>query len=157
MDSQWLGLLQRAVSSVQQDSDGAFDTFVEANQTLQSGLQALARKAEMTERRQVEAARGREKLALARQRAHAEIDRLRHGRDLPRFHSILLDQAWADVLSLVHLRSGEHSADWQQLLEVTARIIDASASEAPQDADPAFVAQVRGALEQVGYHADDAG
>jgi hypothetical protein len=53
MDSQWLGLLQRAVSSIQQDSDGAFDTFVEANQTLQSGLQALARKAEMTERRQV--------------------------------------------------------------------------------------------------------
>src|SRR5690606_23565743 len=51
MDSQWLGLLQRAVSSIQQDSDGAFDTFVEANQTLQSGLQALARKAEMTERR----------------------------------------------------------------------------------------------------------
>lgn len=156
MDSQWLGLLQRAVSSVQQDSDGAFDTFVEANQTLQSGLQALARKAEMTERRQVEAARGREKLALARQRAHAEIERLLHGRDLPRFHSILMEQAWADVLSLVHLRSGEHSADWQQLLDVTARIIDASTADAPQEADPEFVAQVRGALEQVGYHAEDA-
>lgn len=156
MDSQWLGLLQRAVSSVQQDSDGAFDTFVEANQTLQSGLQALARKAEMTERRQVEAARGREKLALARQRAHAEIQRLLHGRDLPRFHTILMEQAWADVLSLVHLRSGEQSGDWQQLLDVTERIIDASTAEAPAAADPDFIDQVRAALEQVGYHAEDA-
>lgn len=156
MDSQWLGLLQRAVSSVQQDSDGAFDTFVEANQTLQSGLQALARKAEMTERRQVEAARGREKLALARQRAHAEIQRLLHGRDLPRFHTILMEQAWADVLSLVHLRSGEHSGDWQQLLEVTERIIDASTADTPPATDPGFIEQIRAALEQVGYHAEDA-
>ena len=156
VDLQWLGLLQRAVATVQQDSEGAFDTFVEANQTLQSGLQALSRKNEMSERRQVEAARGREKLEVARQRATAEISRLLAGRSLPRFHAILMDQAWSDVLSLTHLRNGEHSAAWRELLDTTATIIDASTSSGQPHADPAFVARVQGALEQVGYHADDA-
>lgn len=156
VDLQWLGLLQRAVATVQQDSEGAFDTFVEANQTLQSGLQALSRKTEMSERRQVEAARGREKLEVARQRATAEISRLLAGRSLPRFHAILMDQAWSDVLSLTHLRNGEQSATWRELLEATATIIDASTSTGQPHADPAFVARVQAALEQVGYHADDA-
>ena len=156
VDLQWLGLLQRAVATVQQDSEGAFDTFVEANQTLQSGLQALSRKTEMSERRQVEAARGREKLEVARQRATAEISRLLAGRSLPRFHAILMDQAWSDVLSLTHLRNGEQSATWRELLEATATIIDASTSSGQPHADPAFVARVQAALEQVGYHADDA-
>ena len=155
-DLQWLGLLQRAVATVQQDAEGSFDTFVEANQTLQSGLQALARKAEMTERRQVEAARGREKLELARQRASDEITRLLGGRSLPRFHAILMDQAWSDVLSLTHLRNGEQSAIWRQLLDTTATIIDASTSSGQPHAEPAFVTRVQGALEQVGYHAEDA-
>ena len=47
-----------------------------------------------------------EKLLLARQRATAEIDRMLAGRSLPRFHRILVDQAWADVLSLTVLRNG---------------------------------------------------
>lgn len=156
VDLQWLGLLQRAVTTVQQDDEGAFDTFVEANQTLQSGLQALSRKTEMAERRQVEAARGREKLELARQRATTEISRLLAGRSLPRFHAILIDQAWSDVLSLTHMRGGEQSAAWRELLETTATIIDASTSSGQPHADPAFVTRVQLALEQVGYHADDA-
>ncbi|MEG2940713.1 MAG: DUF1631 family protein [Thermomonas sp.] len=156
VDLQWLGLLQRAVATVQQDAEGAFDTFVEANQTLQSGLQALSRKTEMAERRQVEAARGREKLEVARQRAGSEITRLLAGRSLPRFHAILMDQAWSDVLSLTHLRHGEQSANWRELLDATATIIDASTSTGKPHADPAFVARVQAALEQVGYHAEDA-
>ena len=78
----------------------------------------------MAERRQVEAARGREKLELARQRADQEIRRLREGRDLPRFHATLLEQTWTDVLSLAHLRNGPDSDACRQLLDVTARIIE---------------------------------
>lgn len=156
LDSQWLGLLQRTVASVQQDNDGALDTFIEANQTLQAGLQVQARKTEMSERRQVEAARGREKLAVARQRANTEISNLQQGRNLPRFHAILMEQAWVDVLSLTHLRSGEQSEAWQQLLDTTARIIDTCTGEAAHGENAAFQEQIRSALEQVGYHAEDA-
>ena len=157
LDAQWLGLLQRAASHVQQDSTGAVDTFAEANQTLQSGLQALDRKAEMAERRQIEAARGRDRLELARRRATEEIARLLDGHVLPRFHATLMEQAWVDVLSLTHLRNGEESDAWRQLLEVTERIVAVAAGDAPQPADAGFLEQIRTALEQVGYHAEDAG
>ncbi len=156
LDAQWLGLLQRATSHVQQDAGGTSESFAEANRTLQSGLQALDRKAEMAERRQVEAARGREKLEVARQRANQEITRLLDGRSLPRFHATLLEKTWTDVLSLTHLRSGEQSDAWRQLLDITARIVDAGAGAAAPPGDTTFVEQIRAALEQVGYHPDDA-
>lgn len=157
LDPQWLGLLQRAVGSVNEDPDAGYDTFVSANHALQGGLQAAARKNEMSERRQVEAARGRDKLELARQRASDEIARVVAGRTLPRFHVILLDQAWADVLSLSLLRGGEDSDAWRDLREATAAIVEASATPVQRDPDPAFVAKLQDALGQVGYHAEDAG
>ncbi|HWS78268.1 MAG TPA: DUF1631 family protein [Thermomonas sp.] len=157
LDPQWLGLLQRAVGTVQEDPDAGYDTFVAANHALQGGLQAAARKNEMSERRQVEAARGREKLELARQRATDEIARVVAGRQLPRFHVILLDQAWADVLSLALLRGGEDSDAWRDLREATAAIVEASVTPVQREPDPAFVAKLQDALGQVGYHAEDAG
>lgn len=157
LDPQWLGLLQRAVGTVHEDPDAGYDTFVAANHALQGGLQAAARKNEMSERRQVEAARGREKLELARQRATDEIARVVGGRSLPRFHTMLLDQAWADVLSLALLRGGEDSDAWRELREATAAIVEASATAVQRDPDPAFVAKLQDALGGVGYHAEDAG
>ncbi|MFT4178143.1 MAG: DUF1631 family protein [Thermomonas sp.] len=156
LDPQWLGLLQRAVAGIQEDNESNLDSFIEANHALQSGLQALLRKAEMAERRQVDAARGRDKLEIARQRAAAEIKRLHKGRELPRFQKILLEQAWADVLSLTFLRNGEQSDAWQDALDATARIVDASTGNAQKAAYAGFIARLQASLEQVGYHADDA-
>lgn len=155
VDAQSLGLLQRAVATVQQDSDGAFDVFVDANHTLQSGLHALARKVEMAERRQVEAARGREKLELARKRANDEIAHLLGGRSLPRFHAILMDQAWADVLALTYLRHGEDSDAWRETRSTTRAIIDAATDTVGEAPEPDLAARLQSALAQVGYHADD--
>jgi hypothetical protein len=157
LDPHWLGLLQRAVGTVHEDPDAGYDTFVAANHALQGGLHAAARKNEMSERRQVEAARGREKLEMARQRANDEIARVVGGRQLPRFHTMLLDQAWADVLSLALLRGGEDSDAWRELREATAAIVEASATPVQRDPDPAFVAKLQDALGGVGYHAEDAG
>jgi hypothetical protein len=156
LDPQWLGLLQRAALTIQQEPNCTTETFAEANNTLQSGLQALTRKAEMAERRQVEAARGREKLEVARHRAQLEIARRTEGRNLPEFQTALLEQAWVDVLSLAHLRSGDQSEAWHQLLEVTTRIIDASTDELAGNLQPADIACMRNSLELVGYHAEGA-
>ena len=157
LDPQWLGLLQRAVGAVLEDPDAGYDTFVTANHALQGGLQAAVRKNEMSERRQVEAARGREKLELARQRATDEIARLVAGRALPRFHIILLDQAWADVLALALLRGGDDTDTWRELREATAAIVEASAAPGNGNQDLAFVTKLQNALGQVGYHIEDAG
>lgn len=156
LDPQWLGLLQRAVATVEDDPDAGNDTFVAANHALQGGLQAAARKHGMAERRQVEAARGREKLELARLRASSELDRLLAGHQLPRFKGMLLEQAWADVLSLALLRNGEASDTWREARETTRAIVEALASDGQGIADPGLMAKVRAALGQVGYHAEDA-
>ncbi len=156
LDPQWLGLLQRAVSTAQEDADASTDTFVVANHALQDGLHAAARKTDMAERRQVDAARGREKLDLARQRAAREIADLVGSRSLPRFHAILLEQAWTDVLSLALLRGGEDSVAWRELRSTTSAIVDASAATSPVARDPAFILRIQEALGQVGYHSDDA-
>ena len=157
LDPQWLGLLQRAVSTVQEDPDAGDDTFVAANHALQGGLHAAARKNEMAERRHVEAACGREKLELARLRASSEIAHLVAGRPLPRFHGMLLEQAWTDVLSLVLLRSGEASEAWREMRDATMAIVDASTGGGEQPPDPAFLGKLQDALAQVGYHPEDAG
>lgn len=156
LDQQWLGLLQRAVGMVQADAEASEETFVAANHALQGGLQVTARKNDMAERRHVEAARGREKLELARLRASGEIARLVANRQLPRFHRLLLDQAWTDVLSLVLLRSGEDSEAWREMRNATVAIVDASTGPADRITDPAFQDRLRDALLQVGYHAEDA-
>ena len=146
MDAQWLGLLQRAVATVQEDAEAAHDTFVSANHALQGGLLAASRKNEMAERRQVEAARGREKLDLARHRAASEISRLVAGRSLPRFHAVLLEQAWTDVLSLTLLRSGEDSETWRELRDATAAIVEAGTTAGPKAIDVSFVKRLQEVL-----------
>ena len=156
IDAQWLGLLQRAVSMVQDDTEASHDIFVTANHALQGGLLAAARKNEMAGRRQVEAAIGREKLDLARQRAAAEITRLVDGRPLPRFHAVLLDQPWADVLSLTLLRHGEDSDAWRELRDATAVIVEAGITAGAKTIDISFVKRLQDVLGQVGYHAEDA-
>ncbi len=156
LDMQWLGLLQRAVATALDDPDASRDSFVAANHALQDGLQAAARKTNMAERRQVDAARGREKLDLARQRATREIAALIDGRSLPRFHAILLDQAWTDVLSLALLRGGEDSEMWRELRSTTAAIIQASVATSTVARESAFTLRLQEALGQVGYHSEDA-
>ena len=156
LDAQWLGLLQRAVNSVQRDGDGGTEAFSEANRTLQSGLQTLMRKAEMAERRQVEAARGRERLAIARMRAGEAIDVIVGDNALPPYHDAFIRHTWVDVLSLAFLRGGEEAAGWKELLEITQQIAAAGLLGDAKALPDSSIARVCAALEQVGYHQDDA-
>ena len=77
------------------------------------------------------------------------------GRKPPQFVQALINQAWADVLTLTALRHGEESPEWQEREKATERIIDitCAADAAP---DPELAAQIDTALRQVGYHEDEA-
>lgn len=156
LDPHWLEMLRQAVVAIEQAVEANSATFADANRSLQEQLQLLARRNGMTERRQVEAARGREKLALARLHAREEIANRVQGRTLPRFTAVLLDQAWADVLALGHLRNGEGTDGWQQLLLITERIIARALGELHGPPDPVLLERILTSLEQVGYHPDDA-
>ncbi|MCS4235533.1 DUF1631 domain-containing protein [Stenotrophomonas sp. BIGb0135] len=157
VDPQLVQKLGRAVDQVVSDYQGDAAVFETANEDVQQHFRALAHKAELAERRHVEAARGKERLEAAKQQAGASIEHLCARAEPPRFVQSLLKQAWSDVLTLTLLRHGDDSEQWQQREQETARIADVTCQapgSAPSDAE--LGSQVETALTQVGYHQDEA-
>ncbi|MGN7919116.1 DUF1631 family protein [Lysobacter antibioticus] len=148
--------LRQAVDHVVEHYDTGADVFDTANLRLQEQLQNLARKAEVSERRHVEAARGKEKLEMAKRLASEAIEQHTAEQRLPRFVQALLNQAWADVLTLTLLRHGEESEAWQRQLETTRQIVSANLTGADAPMPCGLDADIEHALTQVGYHGDDA-
>jgi len=155
VDPHFENQLAQTVDRVVSDYQGDVQVFEQANADLQQQLQVQARRAEVSERRHVEAARGKEKLAVAKQRAASVLDEMLKDKKLPRFVQTLLRQAWADVLTLVLLRNGEQSELWRTHLEATRRIIEVTcAKDSTLDAD--LATQIEQSMLQVGYHANEA-
>ncbi len=145
--------LRDAVDHVVEHYDGDTGVFASAHQALSAQLDAMARKAEVAQRRQVEAARGRDKLERAKLQAASAIEAAIGDTPLPRFLATLLEQAWTDVLSLVLLRHGEDSVEWRDHMEATTRIIAANrGAPAPDSLQPS----IEDALGLVGYQGEEA-
>jgi hypothetical protein len=155
IDPQLLQPLEAAVANVVENYDGDSVVFEASNRELQAQLQNLARKAELAERRHVEAARGKEKLEIAKRQAAETIAGMIGEQRLPKFVRALLNQAWADVLTLTLLRQGQDSEEWKHQLESTRRIIDTCGQRAGTT-DPELATHIEAALSQVGYHAEEA-
>jgi hypothetical protein len=155
IDPQLLQPLETAVSNVVEHYDGDSVVFEASNRELQAQLQNLARKAELAERRHVEAARGKEKLEIAKRQAAETIAGMIGEQRLPKFVRALLNQAWADVLTLTLLRQGQDSDEWKHQLESTRRIID-TCGHGAGTSDPGLATHIEAALSQVGYHAEEA-
>ncbi len=149
--------LRQTIDRVVADYNGDGAVFEQAVREVRSHAEAAARKAEMAERRHVEAARGRERLEVAKQRAADAIDSMLQAHQPPKFVQTLLKQAWADVLTLTLLRSDEESAEWADALRLTERIgALASPGAEPAAGDKELAATIEGALVRVGYHEDEA-
>ena len=155
LDRSMVEPLRQAVSDVVSEFDQDPAVFARANANLQQKMQVQVRKAETLEKRHVEAARGKEKLEVAKRRAAEVLEESIGDRRLPRFARALLNQAWADVLTLTLLRQGEGSEAWRQQLQATGEIIE-SCSREDAAGSPELPAHVESSLSQVGYHDDEA-
>ena len=160
-DQQLVGKMQAVVDRTVRDFDGDLGLFSNLLEDLSGHLQTVSRKAEVAEKRHVEAARGKEKLALARERASAVVEGLLKKQNLPRFTHTLLSQAWTDVMALTSLRHGEDSDAWNQHLEIAERLIavaKAAPGSAPVSGEDAqnLRQDIQSSLTQVGYHAEEA-
>ena len=158
LDPQLVQKLERTVDTVVEQYHDDPAVFAAANEEVQQHFRAAAHKAELAERRHVEAARGKERLEVARQQASALIEQSCAQDQPPRFVQTLLRQAWADVLTLTQLRHGEDSSLWQQRLQQTARItaVTAQPPGGEHAADEALFAEVEAAVLQIGCHHDEA-
>jgi hypothetical protein len=150
--SQMHSIVDRAVQEYRGDP-GIFQAVLNE---LVGHQQTQARKAEVAERRHVEAAQGKERLTLARAQAVESIEALVKGSKLPRFTRTMLSQAWSDVLALTALRQGKDSQQWRQQMRVAERLVElAQLPRGSEGEDPDLVHEIEEGLSRVGYQADD--
>lgn len=155
-DPQLLVPLQQAVTHAVKHYDGNLEVFEQSNKQLQTHIDMQVRRAETLERRHVEAARGKEKLEAAKLCAEKVLADTVGAAPLPKFSRALLNQAWADVLTLTYLRHGEGSEEWKRQIEATRQIVDACTDQTPEVEHPKLKAHIEAALKQVGYHEEEA-
>jgi len=158
-DRQLVDKMQLVVDKVTQEFDGNLNVMENMLGDLSSHMHTLARKAEAAERRHVDAARGREKLEVAREQARSAIaDRLAAAKP-GKLVRTLLEQAWTDVLALTLLRQGETSEVYQKRLSVAEQLLAADKSGRAGEIKPELPAALRSEIEtgldQVGYHKED--
>lgn len=126
---------------------------------LSKHLSDLSRKAEVAERRHVEAAKGREKLDVARSTA-AELvaERLARSEEPPLAVRRLLERPWTDVLALSILRHGPEHTVTRNHVEFVDRLIDLFAPGRPLAEQRAESRELRRQLEEglgtIGIHED---
>jgi hypothetical protein len=114
--------MQMVVDRITADFDSDVGVFENMLGDLGRHVTTLQRKADVSEKRYVEAAKGRERLEVARKSATISIDGFVKGRMLPPLVVHLLEGAWADVLALTQLRQDVNSPIYQERLEVAEQL-----------------------------------
>lgn len=142
--------MQLVVDRVGSEFDGREELFDELLTDLSRHMGTLARKAEVAERRHIDAAKGRERLEVAREGAVQAVSGRLHERKVPRLVRALLEQAWTDVLALTILRQGEDSDAYRRRLAVVDRLVAGTATD-----DAELRGEIEQGLGQVGFHGDD--
>ena len=145
--------MQLLVDRVSSEFNGDVGLFSSLLEDLERHMGTLARKADMVERRHVEAAQGRERLDVARERAGAVIAERMLGSRPTSLVRTLLEQAWTDVLALTLLRQGEHSDVFRRRVAVADQLLRRD----PKADTEALRQEVEQGLSQVGLHLPDAG
>jgi hypothetical protein len=143
--------LSRLVARAQREAPSA-GLYTSLLADIRHHLAQLSRKAQVTERRQVEAMQGRERLHQARERA-AEVLAARFAETTPRgLLRALLDRAWSDVLALALLRHGEDSDAFNERLRLTDQLL----GRLPVDDSLGLRLAVEDHLQQIGMQAEEA-
>ncbi len=157
-DKELMGKVDLLVDRLSAEFDGDVALFDTLLGDLSQHTQSVMRKAEVAERRHVEASLGREKLTIAQAHASEIMGEITRRHAVPRFTRALLTQAWTDVLALTALRHGENSEHWIRQVEVAKQIAAAAAEGARPDPDATgeLGRHVEESLKEVGYHADEA-
>lgn len=126
-------LLERMVQRLlnEQHADAAF--FEQMHEELAGFVRIDQRRAERLEQRTRDAEEGRARVDAARGQAAQVLNTLLLGRTLPVFVVDLLRTTWSQVLQMVHLREGGHSAAWRDAVDTAARLVESVEPVAADD------------------------
>jgi hypothetical protein len=117
--------MQYVVNRVLNDFQYGLQLFEDLIEEFAASVEVLKQMAALIEQRAREAAKGHEKLQLARDRAQQELAARMAGKHLPNIARKFLSETWADHLMLIMLRSrgGESSQDFVEALRIADEII----------------------------------
>lgn len=125
---------------------------------LSKHMGGLQKKAEVAERRHVEAAKGREKLDLARAAAQEAVQQRMFEREPPAVVKALLESTWTDAIALSLLRQGIDSPTTRERLGIVDQLIGLFAPGRTLTERQHALDDLRGPLEDglgaVGFHED---
>jgi hypothetical protein len=155
-DTELVDRMRMVVQHVGADFDGDIGVFENLLGDLGEHMRVVARRAEVVERRHIDAAKGRDRLEIARNAARSAVTRLvQDHRPAPRVRA-LLEHAWVDALALSALRDGTAGTEFRRRLTVASNLV--RRAESARDGE-AVDTEVRGELDaglrQVGLHPDD--
>ncbi len=153
-DADLLSRLRQIVKQVAHGDAADLDALEDLHKGLSGHVGVLTRRAEIAERRQIEAAKGRERLELARRRSRATLTRMIERADPPAPLRDMLERTWAPVLALTLLRQGEDSAAYHRRLAVADQLLRRSSGD-DRPVDQALRREVEEGLSQVGMHGED--
>lgn len=153
--------IQRVVDRVLQEFSDDVSLFDELLEYFNGAVAEQRKRTDTMERRTTEAARGRERLQLARQRAAKEIHALTRDRSLPPALVTFLRQTWLDLLAFILLRNeaGEDSEAWADAIDIARQLIELF-DPALDDAElerrlpglPGLRARIQNAVRSLGSH-----
>lgn len=155
-DTELVDRMRMVVDHVGADFDGDIGVFENLLGDLGQHMRVVARRAEVVERRHIDAAKGRDRLEIARNAARSAITRLvQDHRPAPRVRA-LLEHAWIDALALSALRDGTGGTEFRRRLTVASNLVRRAESARDGEAVDAEVrSELDAGLRQVGLHPDD--
>jgi hypothetical protein len=154
-DQALVGKMQLVVDNVVSEFDNDISIFSNLLGDLSKHITTLQKKADVSEKRNVEAAKGREKLELARELAAKAVAERLADKRVPGPLCVFLEEAWADVLALTSLREGEFSATFRERLacvDQVVRCFDESLGARSKDAFQGLKDSFAQGLDMVGFH-----
>ncbi len=119
-DQRMLKEVRHVVETILAEFDDDLNVFSRQHEQFTAKLQSFWKRADLSEQRAAEAAKGREKLDVARRLAANEVLSRMHDHSPPALIHSLLTRPWANYLVLLLLRQGEQSAEYKS----SVRFID---------------------------------
>lgn len=156
-DAQLGETLHQTIARVNQGFDEkGVAVFQETLQGLVHKIDALERRAELAERRQVDAAKGRERLSQAHRAAGAVIGSALAAGNASEPVRALLESAWGDALAMSALRQGENSGEFaQRSAAARALVLRGNQPLGTQAGDRMLLQVLEAGLRQVGLHSNE--
>lgn len=155
IDPYFEAAMRKAVERMEDDFHGQPEILTEVNDELQSQFRQQVKRSQSNEKRLVEAARGRERMAIAKQTATMALQALLDEQKPPRAVEILMRRAWLDAMTLTALRNGEASPAWQKQIDTTRQILETVNAPEPVQS-PELAKEIDSAMRRVGYHETEA-